>query len=135
MIGLHSVLAAALALQSAPAVPSVAGFAAHLQEDLPRQFDDYRIVSARAEGDVLVFTFDGRRGWRGPQTNVDLASEIMGHFCEDDFRQRIGLAAVRVDTLDQGRDLIQGTPVVDCPQARCITSRGRPAGIRHRTRK
>lgn len=115
MIGLQFVLGVALALQSVPHAPSVAGFAAHLQEDLPRQFDDYRIVSARAEGDVLVFILDGRRGWRGAQTNVDLASEILGHFCEDDFRQTISLAAVRVDTLERGRDLIQGTPVADCP--------------------
>ena len=115
MIGLHLVLAAALAPQSAPA-PSVADFAAHVQQGLPQQFDDYRIVSARAEGDILIFTLDGRRGWRSPQTNVDLASEMLGHFCEDDFRQTIRLAAIRVDTLEQGRDPIQGTPVVDCPE-------------------
>lgn len=115
MIGLQFVLGAALAMQTLPAEPSVAGFAAFLQEDLPQRFDGYRMVAARAEGDILVITLDGRRGWRRPQTNVERAADILGSFCEDAFRETIQLAAVRVDTLERGRDLVEGTPVTDCP--------------------
>ena len=118
MIGLHFVLGAALALQAPPPAASVAGFAAFLQEDLPQRFDRYSIVAARAEGDILVVTLDGRRGWRGPRTNTEQANEMLEAFCDDGFRETIHLAGVRVDTLERGRDLVEGTPVTDCPPAR-----------------
>lgn len=105
--------------QEPPSAASVAGFAAFLQEDLPQRFGAYTVVSARAEGDLLIFTLDGRRGWRRPDTNVVRATEMLGAFCEQEgFREIISLAAVRVDTTERGADLIQGTPVTDCPPAR-----------------
>ena len=101
-----------------PANPaSVAGFAAFLQQDLPRRFRGYRMVAARAEGDVLVMTLDGRRGWRSAGTNVERATEILASFC-DGFRDLINMRGVRVDTLERGRDLVEGTTVTECPAAR-----------------
>ena len=118
---LSALLLAAQGPAPAPAEPpdprSVAGFAAYLQEDLPQRFDGYRMVAARAEGDVLVVTLDGRRGWRNADTNTAHATSILRAFCGTDIRAAVHMAGVRVDTLERGADLIEGTPVTECPAA------------------
>ena len=101
----------------APPTRSVAGFAAFLQEDLPHRFDGYTAVSARAEGDVLVFTMDGRRGWRKRKSNEQVTRETMGGFCGPDgnFLTTVGGGSLRVDTLENGVDLERGAVTSECP--------------------
>jgi len=120
--GLLVLLLAAAQPQPQPETPpqpnpaSVAGFAAFLQQDLPQRFRGYRMVGARAEGDVLVITLDGRRGWRRPATNAERATAILGTFCGE-FRELVNMSGVRVDTLENGGDLVEGTTVTECPAA------------------
>lgn len=109
----------AAAPETAPAPPtrSVAGFAAYLQEDLPHRFDGYIVVSARAEGDLLVFTMDGRRGWRKRKSNAEVTRETMRGFCgpKGNFLTTVGGGSLRVDTLENGANLERGAVTSECP--------------------
>lgn len=108
------------AAQPAPAPGrSVAGFAAFLQEDLPHRFDGYTAVSARAEGDLLVLTMDGRRGWRRRKSNEELTRETMRGFCGPDgnFLTTVHGGSLRVDTLEDGANLERGIVTSECPPA------------------
>lgn len=111
----------AAAPETAPAPPtrSVAGFAAYLQEDLPHRFDGYTAVSARAEGDLLVFTMDGRRGWRKRKSNAEVTRETMSGFCgpSGNFLTTLGGGSLRVDTLEKGVNLERGAVTSECPPA------------------
>jgi hypothetical protein len=104
--------------QTAPAPPtrSVAGFAAFLQEDLPHRFDGYAAVSARAEDNLLVFTMDGRRGWRQRKSNAEITRETMTGFCgpEGNFLTTLGGGSLRIDTLEDGANLERGTVTSEC---------------------
>src|SRR5687767_660669 len=108
----------AAAPETAPAPPtrSVAGFAAFLQEDLPHRFDGYTAVSARAEGDLLVFTMDGRRGWRKRKSNAEVTRETMSGFCgpNGNFLTTLGGGSLRVDTLENGVNLERGAVMSEC---------------------
>ncbi|MEA3012359.1 MAG: hypothetical protein QOD42_904 [Sphingomonadales bacterium] len=108
------------AAQSPPApARSVAGFAAFLQEDLPHRFNGYTAVSARAEGDLLVLTMDGRRGWRQRKSNAELTRETMSGFCGPDgnFLTTVNGGSLRIDTLEDGGNLERGTVMSECPAA------------------
>lgn len=132
MVGLHLLISGLLfaaqppaaeppAVQPQPAQPartrSVAGFAAFLQEGLPHQFDGYTGVSARAEGDVLVLTMDGRRGWRRRKSNAEVTRETMSGFCgpEGNFLTTLDGGSLRIDTLEDGRNLERGAVTSECP--------------------
>ncbi|HYI47184.1 MAG TPA: hypothetical protein VEX35_01855 [Allosphingosinicella sp.] len=115
-------LIAALLLGSQPQAAqapeqSVAGFAAHLQRGLPQGFDGFRLVAARAEGSLLVFTADGGRGWRQRKSNAELTREIMEGFCSDgrNFLTTLNGGGIRVDTLEDGSALERGAVMSDCP--------------------
>jgi hypothetical protein len=96
---------------------SVAGFAAYLQEDFPHRFGRYTAVSARAEGDLLVLTMDGRRGWRRRMSNAEVTRETMAGFCgpEGNFLTTLGGGSLRVDTLEDGGTLERGIVTSECP--------------------
>jgi hypothetical protein len=100
-----------------PPARSVAGFAAFLREDFPHRFDGYTAVSARAEGDLLVLTMDGRPGWRRRKSNEEVTRETMGGFCGPDgnFLATLGGGSLRVDTLEDGQNLERGTIMSACP--------------------
>jgi hypothetical protein len=126
MVWLQGMMSALLfAAQPAAAEPpaatpprrSVAGFAAFLQEDFPHRFNGYTAVSARAEGDLLVFTMDGRRGWRRRKSNAEVTRETMAGFCgpEGNFLTSLGGGSLRVDTLEDGGNLERGTVMSECP--------------------
>jgi len=132
VIGLHAVMGALLfaaqppAAEPQPAQPpaatprptrSVAGFAAFLQEDFPHRFNGYTALSARAEGDLLVITMDGRRGWRRRKSNEEVTRETMSGFCGPDgnFLTSVGGGSLRVDTLEDGSNLETGTVMSQCP--------------------
>jgi hypothetical protein len=122
MVGLQLLMGFLLvAAQPQPAQPrptrSVAGFAAYLQEDFPHRFSGYTAVSARAEGDLLVLTMDGRRGWRRRKSNEEVTRETMGGFCGPDgnFLATLGGGSLRVDTLEDGQNLERGTIMSECP--------------------
>jgi len=106
--------------QSLAQPPSIAGFAAFLQEDLPRDFDGYRMVSVRAEGNLLVFTADGSRGWRRRKDNTTLTREIMAGFCGPQGNCLTGLSGtgIRLETLEEGQKLERGVEINDCPPER-----------------
>lgn len=109
--------AAAPSATPPPPTRSVAGFAAFLQEDFPHRFNGYTAVSARAEGDLLVFTMDGRRGWRRRKSNEEVTRETMAGFCgpEGNFLTTLGGGSLRVDTLEDGDNLERGTVMSECP--------------------
>ncbi|HVQ07921.1 MAG TPA: hypothetical protein VMS43_05760 [Allosphingosinicella sp.] len=135
MLGIQGVISALLfaaqpaaaeppAAQAAPAQPparerSVAGFAAFLQEGFPHAFEGYTGVSARAEGDLLVLTMDGRRGWRRRKSNAEVTGETMAGFCgpEGNFLTTLNGGSLRVDTLEDGGNLERGTVMSECPAA------------------
>jgi hypothetical protein len=98
---------------------SIAGFAAHFQRGLPQSFDGYRLVAARAEGSLLVFTADGDRGWRQRKSNAVLTRELMEGFCSEgrNFLTTLNGGSIRVDTLEDGLALERGTVMSDCPAA------------------
>jgi hypothetical protein len=126
MVGLH-LLTGALLLAAQPAAeprarppaqpPSIAGFASFFQQGLPQDFDGYKLVSARAEGNLLVFTADGSRGWRRRKDNATLTREIMAGFCgpEGNFLTGLSGTGLRVDTLEEGQNLERGVASNDCP--------------------
>lgn len=121
---MSALLFAAQPPAAAPSAPppgrSVAGFAAFLQEDLPHRFSSYTAVSARAEGNLLVLTMDGRRGWRQRKSNEELTRETMSGFCgpEGNFLATVGGGSLRVDTLEDGANLERGTVMSECPPPR-----------------
>lgn len=128
MVWLQGMMSALLSAAQPPAAPppattpappgrSVAGFAAFLQEDLPHRFSGYTAVSARAEGDLLVLTMDGRRGWRQRKSNAELTSETMRGFCgpEGNFLTTVNGGSLRVDTLEDGANLERGIVMSECP--------------------
>jgi hypothetical protein len=129
MMWLQGVISALLSAAQPPAPPppatpppparSVAGFAAFLQEDLPHRFNGYTAVSARAEDNLLVFTMDGRRGWRRRKSNEELTRETMRGFCgpEGNFLTTLGGGSLRVDTLEDGASLERGIVMSECPPA------------------
>ena len=110
---------AAHAQPAQPPARSVAGFAAFLQEDFPHRFNGYTALSARAEGDLLVITMDGRRGWRRRKSNDELTRETMNGFCgpEGNFLATVGGGSLRVDTLEDGANLERGIVMSECPPA------------------
>lgn len=120
MYMLNLLAAIALAQSTPPPMPTmppltVPGFAAHLSTGLPRQFRNYTLVSARAEGNLLVFTFDGERGWRGRVSEDDLIRDTIEGLCSDgDFLGQIGANGVRLDRLEGGRDLQTGRITPGC---------------------
>ncbi len=124
MVWIHAATGALLFAAQPPAAEpsaaprrSVAGFAAYLQEDFPHRFSGYTAVSARAEGDLLVLTMDGRRGWRRRKSNAEVTRETMAGFCgpEGNFLTTLGGGSLRVDTFEDGGNLERGTVTSECP--------------------
>lgn len=82
--------------------------------------DGAKMTSVRADGQTLVMVMDGRAGWR---TGLDQET-VARAFLEDPCGQPRGFGlfdgtrSLRIDTTEDGRNLIQGLVVRHCPAPR-----------------
>jgi hypothetical protein len=114
-------LACATPAWSAQRNPSAEDYASGLQSFVGRDLGyGVRSTAVTAEGDILVIAVDGPAGWRGRNGGVRLLeADFFIGFCEGDrpddsvFDGRFG---VRIDTTEEGRDLIRGRVVTACAQ-------------------
>jgi hypothetical protein len=92
-------------------------FARRLQHMVGRPVGPLELESIEADGNVLVFTFDGPKGWRRGTPSYAITSFFLEGFCNTSEGSGYLVAGrtLRVDTFEGGESLIRGTPVHDCP--------------------
>jgi hypothetical protein len=75
------------------------------------------LQSIEPEGNMLVFTFDGPKGWRAGTPSYSITAFFLEGFCRSAEGNGYLAAGrtLRVDTFESGESLIRGTPVTRCP--------------------
>ena len=111
-------LAAAPAGAQAPAgrVPTIGQYVGILRPMIGSDFGGgVRLAGVEVEGRIIVIVIDGPAGWRpAPEVATSL---FLDGFCRSEPRGYFAAGyALRVDTLDAGRDLSRGTTVTACPR-------------------
>ncbi|HEV7658945.1 MAG TPA: hypothetical protein VGO55_03780 [Allosphingosinicella sp.] len=97
---------------------SAARFASIMQPLVGREVDGVTIASIRAEGDLVILVLDGGVGWRRGITAEMMEGVLLGNFCDPAAANHgffNGTRRMRVDTLEGGREPIQGQPIASCP--------------------
>jgi hypothetical protein len=74
-------------------------------------------TAARAEGQTLVLVMNGRRGWRAGASPATITQDFLGGFCEPGTGNAFfdGQRSLRIDTTEDGGDLVQGVVATGCP--------------------
>lgn len=82
-----------------------------------RQIGPLDLKSIEADGDVLVFTLDGPEGWRQGTPSYSITSFFLEGFCKsaEGSGYLVAGRTLRLDTFEDGKHLIKGTPVHHCP--------------------
>jgi len=111
--------AALLLLSACDSGPrNAAWFARRVQHMVGRDYGPIPVTlkSAEAEGNALVFTFDGPAGWRGGYPSFMLTASFLDSFCETPAaKDYFGDGRTfRVDTLEAGQRPVRGSPVSRC---------------------
>jgi hypothetical protein len=92
-------------------------YAWRLRHLVGRQVGPLDLKSIVAEGDILVFTFDGPEGWRQGTPSYAITSFFLEGFCKsaEGSGYLVAGRTLRLDTFEDGKHLIKGTPVHHCP--------------------
>jgi hypothetical protein len=92
-------------------------YAARLQYMVGRNFGPLELKSVEADGNVLVITFDGTKGWRRGTPSYAITAFFLQGFCRSPEAAGYLVAGrtLRVDTFEGGESVIHGTPVQHCP--------------------
>ena len=92
-------------------------YARRLQYMVGRPFGPLELKSIEADGEVLVVTFDGPKGWRRGTPSYAITSFFLEGFCHapEAASYLVAGRTLRVDTFESGESLIHGTPVHHCP--------------------
>jgi hypothetical protein len=92
-------------------------YAHRLQSMVGRQIGPLDLKSIEADGDILVFTLDGPEGWRRGTPSYAITSFFLEGFCQSPEASGYLVAGrtLRLDTFEDGKSLIKGTPVHHCP--------------------
>jgi len=117
LIGL-SMLGAGLAQSGcAPSGSGANAYAWRLRSLVGREIGPLRIKSVEADGDELVFTLDGPEGWRRGTPSYAITAFFLEGFCKAPEASGYLVAgrALRIDTFEDGKNLIHGPPVYHCP--------------------
>lgn len=98
---------------------STATFARGMQQLVGRQMGPLTIASVAAEGNVLVVTLDGQAGWRGDTSSSGINAAFLSGYCRNPDAAIYFSAGrtMRVDTMENGQNRIQGQPIDRCPAA------------------
>jgi hypothetical protein len=94
-------------------------FARGMQQLVGQQMGPLRIASVAAEGNVLVVTLDGATGWRAETSPTGINEAFLAGYCRNPNAAVYfgGGRTMRVDTMENGQNRIQGAPVDRCPAA------------------
>ena len=92
-------------------------YAHRLRSMVGHEVGPLEIKSIEADGDVLVFLFDGPKGWRRGTPSYAITAFFLEGFCRSPEAAGYLVAGrtLRVDTLEGGEHLIRGNPVHHCP--------------------
>jgi len=111
------IFAAVLAFVVTPAMAQVSAesFAERIQPMVGKPvMGKVTLSSARAEGDLLIIVLD-TPSWEGLD-RAQVPSLFLEGFCQTgDDRGFFKVSRLRVDTLDNGKDLATGQVVTKCP--------------------
>ncbi len=94
-----------------------ASLASKLQGAVGQKEDGGVLFAAvRAEGDTVIVTIDGTEGWHGV-TPAQLTNSFLTGFCTDPVKAKayFALSAIRIDTLEFGKNLQVGQRATACP--------------------
>ncbi|HYI49283.1 MAG TPA: hypothetical protein VEX35_12550 [Allosphingosinicella sp.] len=97
---------------------TAAGAASILQPLVGMGEDGVTITSIHADGETVVLVFDGPAGWRRGDTAEELNGVWLRYFCNPAFATSPffdGTPGIRIDTLEGGRQPIQGRRIAGCP--------------------
>jgi hypothetical protein len=91
-------------------------YARRLQSMVGRDIGPLQLKSIEADGDVLVVTFDGPKGWRRGTPSYAITAFFLEGFCKapEAAGYLVAGRTMRVDTFEGGENLIHGTPVHHC---------------------
>ena len=92
-------------------------YAWRLRSMVGRQIGPLELKSIEADGEVLVFTLDGPEGWRRGTPSYAITSFFLEGFCKsaEGSGYLVAGRTLRLDTFEDGKHIIQGTPVHHCP--------------------
>jgi hypothetical protein len=97
---------------------TAAGYASMMQSLVGMGEDGVTITSVRADGETVVLVFDGPAGWRRGDTKEELDGVLLRYFCNPAVPSVPffdGTRGMRIDTLEGGREPIQGRRLAGCP--------------------
>ena len=79
--------------------------------------DGSTIAATRVEGQTLVLVINGRRGSRAGITPATITQQFLSEFCDPASGNAFfaGGRALRIDTTEDGANLMQGEAVSACP--------------------
>jgi hypothetical protein len=91
-------------------------FARRLQGMVGDNYGPVTLRSVAAEGNILVFTFDGEANWRRSTPSYVMTTEFLDGFCQAKLANGYFAdgRSLRVDTLEAGGAPIKGAPVTRC---------------------
>jgi hypothetical protein len=92
-------------------------YARRLRPMVGREIGPLELKSVAADGEVLVFTFDGPKGWRRGTPSYAITAFFLDGFCQapEAAGYLVAGRTLRVDTFEGGEHLIRGNPVHHCP--------------------
>ncbi|MBV9882944.1 MAG: hypothetical protein JO276_08050 [Sphingomonadaceae bacterium] len=92
-------------------------YARQMQHMVGRSIGPLRLKSIEPDGNVLVFTLDGPEGWRRGTPSYAITAYFLEGFCKSREASTYLAAGrtLRLDTFEDGRSPIRGTPVQHCP--------------------
>jgi hypothetical protein len=113
-------MASAFAIPLAFAAPAMAqtapDIAAALQAKVGQPFASGLTLSAVvAEGNTVVFTIDGPKGWRGTRSVQQISDEFVSGFCPSGTAFFSKGVRMRFDTLEGKAAPMKGPVVSKCP--------------------
>jgi hypothetical protein len=97
---------------------TAASFASIMQPLVGMSDEGVTITSIRAEGETVIIVADGTIGWRQGLTAETMEGAMLGSFCDHATENNVffnGTRRIRIDTLEGGRNLIQGRLIASCP--------------------
>lgn len=118
---LHPSIAPAAVLLLAACGPGAPDSAAErvareMQSDVGRVSGPVRVESIEAEGDLVIITLDGEENWRRGYPSFMVTAAVLRGLCEKHRGSFLGgSVAIRVDSLEAGRNRVNGEPVRRCP--------------------
>lgn len=97
--------------------PTATQFAGMLQSLVGQKFEgDVTIHAVTAEQNVVIFTIDGPKDWRGTLSSDDISAALLSGFCGNAPNFFETGILLRVDTTEAAEGLVKGKPLNQCPR-------------------